>query len=321
MDKTTLQVRISYKTNEAADICSFELTSLDGKDLPPFSAGAHIDVHIHDGLVRQYSLCNHPGERHRYVIAVLRDPASRGGSATLYDKVKEGDTISISAPRNHFPLALGARKSLLLAGGIGVTPILSMAKQLWSTGADFEMHYCTRSRERTAFLEWLQASEFSSKVNFHFDDVAAGQKPDIPMLLAAPEPGTHLYVCGPSGFLDTVTATARSAGWLEENIHFEYFSAVVQTSESDAAFQIKIASSSAMIPVAADQTVASVLMEHGFEISLSCEQGICGSCITRVLEGEPEHRDQVLTDEERVANDQFTPCCSRSKTPVLVLDL
>lgn len=316
-----LRVRVAAKTVEALGICSFELVSADGQPLPAFSAGSHIDVPVGGGMTRQYSLCNEPGESHRYQIAVLRDPGSRGGSAAMHERVQVGDVIEISAPKNHFPLAHEARKSLLLAGGIGVTPILCMAERLSATSADFEMHYCTRSRERTAFTGRIAASAFARRVRFHFDDGEASQKLDIPSLLANPEVGTHLYVCGPKGFMDAVLGTARERGWPASQLHCEYFSAEVAPSADDQGFEVQIASSGRIIAVPRDKTVVQALTEAGVEVQTSCEQGVCGTCLTRVLEGVPDHRDMYLTPQEQAANDQFTPCCSRSKSARLVLDL
>jgi vanillate O-demethylase ferredoxin subunit len=318
---STLSVRVARKALEAADICTFELVGVDGGPLPAFSAGSHVDVALPNGLTRQYSLCNDPKETHRYLIGVLRDPASRGGSQAMHEQVGEGQLLQISAPKNHFGLAHDARRSLLLAGGIGVTPILCMAERLAITGADFEMHYSTRSRARTAFYERIASSAYAPQVQFHFDDGDAGQKLDLAALLAAPPSGTHLYVCGPKGFMDAVLSTARSQGWPEHQLHYEFFAAEVAPSASDASFEVKLASSGRIITVPKDQTVTQALAAAGVEVQTACEQGVCGTCLTRVLEGVPEHKDMYLTPEEQAANDQFTPCCSRSKTPLLVLDL
>jgi vanillate O-demethylase ferredoxin subunit len=276
---------------------------------------------VGNGLTRQYSLCNDPAESHRYQIAVLRDPTTRGGSAGMHDGVKEGDVITISAPKNHFPLAHEAKKSLLLAGGIGVTPILCMAERLAVAGADFEMHYCTRSKDRTAFHARIQGSRFASRVQFHFDDGDEAQKLDIAGRLATPEPGTHLYVCGPKGFMDAVLSTARARGWPQAQLHYEFFSADVAPSATDESFEVQVASSGRIVVVPKDKTVVRALAEAGIEVQTSCEQGVCGTCITRVLEGVPDHKDLYFTPEEQAKNDQFTPCCSRAKSRRLVLDL
>jgi len=317
----TLQVRVARKAAEAQDIVTLELVAADGSALPAFSAGSHIDVQLPNGFTRQYSLCNDPQETHRYQIGVLRDAASRGGSAAVHDLLKEGDVLTISAPRNHFGLAHEAKKHLLLAGGIGVTPILCMAERLANTGGDFAMHYATRAPERTAFRQRIAASAFAARVQFHYDNGDAAQKLDLQALLSQPEAGTHLYVCGPKGFMDAVLNTARAAGWPEAQIHYEFFGAEVAKSDSDASFEVKLASSGRIVMVPKDQTVVQALAAAGVDIVISCEQGVCGTCLTRVLEGVPDHKDSYLTPEEQAANDQFTPCCSRSKTPQLVLDL
>ena len=321
MSSAKISVRVARKSVEATDICSFELVAADGTPLPGFSAGSHIDVHLPGGVTRQYSLCNDSQETHRYMLGVLRDPASRGGSQAMHDTVHEGDLLDISAPKNHFALAAHASRSLLLAGGIGITPILCMAERLAATGAPFDMHYCSRTRERTAFYQRIQAAPFAGQVQIHLDDGPTEQKLALPALLATPRVGVHLYVCGPKGFMDAVLQTARASGWPEAQLHYEFFSAEVQKSADDASFDVKLASSGRVVRVAADQTVAKALALAGVEVPMSCEQGVCGTCLTRVLEGVPDHKDMYLTPEEQAANDQFTPCCSRSKSALLVLDL
>ena len=321
MNQGTYRVRVAAKTVEATDICSFELVSTDGRTLPAFSAGSHVDVHVPGGLIRQYSLCNDSTESHRYLIGVLNDPASRGGSRAMHEALHEGDEIVISAPKNHFQLVHEAHRSVLLAGGIGITPILCMAERLATTGAEFEMHYCTRSPTRAAFKRRIESSAFASRVRFHFDDGDAAQKLDVAALLAAPASGTVLYVCGPKGFMDWVLGTARANGWPETQLRFEFFAAEVVTHDADASFEVKLASSGKVVVVPSDKTVAQALLEAGVEVPTSCEQGVCGTCLTRVIAGEPDHRDMFLTPAEQQANDQFTPCCSRAKSPMLVLDL
>jgi vanillate O-demethylase ferredoxin subunit len=317
-----IRVRVLRKTAEAEGICSFELAAEDGHPLPAFSAGSHVDVEVGDGLTRQYSLCNDSAETHRYLIGVLREPASRGGSVAMHERVQVGDVIQISAPKNHFALAHEAQRSLLLAGGIGITPILCMAERLAQTGADFEMHYCTRSPARTAFAERIRASTFAPRVAFHHDDGDAAQKLDIAALLAQPEPGCHVYVCGPKGFMDAVLGTARANGWPEAQLHFEFFTSdAAQARDADEAFDVQLASSGRVVHVPKGTTVLNALAEAGVVVPSSCEQGVCGTCITRVIEGVPDHRDMYFTPEEQAANAEFTPCCSRSKTPLLVLDL
>lgn len=321
MTSSTLSVQVARKWTEAQDICALELHALPGQSLPAFSAGSHIDVHLPGSFTRSYSLCNDPQEQHRYVIGVLRDPASRGGSVAVHELVNTGQTLQISPPKNHFALQHDARRHLLLAGGIGITPILCMAEHLAKSGVDFELHYCSRSRERTAFVQHIAASAFAQRVQFHFDDAAPAQQLDLTAMLATPTPGQHLYVCGPKGFMDAVLGTARANGWPEAQLHYEFFAAEVKHSADEASFEVQLASSGKVIPVAGGQTVLQALSAAGVEIEFACEQGVCGTCLTRVLQGVPEHKDNYLTPEEQAANDQFLPCCSRAKTARLVLDL
>jgi vanillate O-demethylase ferredoxin subunit len=313
-------VRIARKTAEALDICSFKLVDPDGGALPPFSAGSHIDVHVAPGLVRQYSLYNDPSETHHNLIGVLRDAKSRGGSLAMH-ALREGQVIAVSDPKNHFGLTEEAPYSLLLAGGIGITPLLSMALRLHRLGRPFELHYGSRTSARTAFLETIGQSAFAPSVHLHFDDGPATQRLDAQALFAAQPPGTHLYVCGPAGFMDAMLAAAREAGWPEERLHREYFSAAPVDTSGDGSFEVQIASTGAVIRVEADRSVVAALAAAGIEVPTSCEQGLCGICLTRVLEGTPDHRDMYLTPQEQALGDQFTPCCSRAKSARLVLDL
>lgn len=315
-----LKVRIAAKTVEAHDVCAFDLVHPDGLPLPAFTAGAHIDVHLPNGLVRQYSLCNSPTERDRYRIAVLKTADSRGGSGCMHDQVQAGDSLDISAPRNLFALSEDTTAPpLLFAGGIGITPVLAMAEHLTQTGRSFSLHYCARSPDRAAFLQRIKASPYSVCASHYFDD--AGDNLDTAGVLAKASAGTHLYVCGPTGFMDHVLQTARDLDWAESRLHREYFTSALIDHISDSAFSIRIAGTGEMIDVPADKTALEVLIAKGFDIPMSCEQGICGTCLTRVVDGIPDHRDQFQTEVEQAQNDQFTPCCSRSKTPVLVLDL
>lgn len=314
-----LRVRVARKAAEAAGICSLELVPADGGALPAFDAGAHVDVQLPNGLVRPYSLCNAPGETHRWRIGVLREPASRGGSAAVHDTVQEGQTLQVGLPRNHFALAAQARHSLLLAGGIGITPLLAMAWQLASTGASFALHHCIRSRRHAAFAHELAAAPWADRVHWHADDETPA---DLAALLAAPSPGTHLYVCGPRGFMDAVLATARAQGWPESQLHWELFAneAAAAPRDGDEAFEVALAHSGRVVPVARGQTIVQALAAAGVEVLTSCEQGVCGTCLTRVLEGTPDHRDAYLTPEEQAANDQMLICCSRARTARLTLD-
>lgn len=315
-----LTVRISRRGEEARGVCSFELVHPRGRRLPPFGAGAHIDVRIRPGLTRQYSLCNSPSERYRYLIGVLRAPDSSGGSHAIHDELKEGALIEIGPPRNHFPLA-PARHSILLAGGIGVTAILCMAEELAHEGAHFEMHYCARSREQAPFLQRIRASAYADRVSLYFSSGPGARRLDMRTLLASAHADTHLYACGPKRFMDAVIETARQLGWPESRIHREYFGGAGQLREDDTPFDIKVAASGKVIRVERGQTALDALIAAGFAVQSSCGQGVCGSCMLRVLEGELDHRDLFLSAEERARHDRFLPCCSRATGKMLIIDL
>jgi len=313
--------RVVSKMIDVSDISVLELADAEGKRLPPFSAGSHVDVRLPGGFVRPYSLCNNPKERHRYVVAVLREANSRGGSSAMHDNVRVGDSVQISEPRNRFHLAPSARRSILLAGGIGVTPILCMAEHLNDSGADFEMHYCTRSWGRTAFIARIHASNFASRVLFHVDDGPIEQRLDLSLILAGPEIGTHVYVCGPSGFIQAALTSARKHGWADDHVHREHFTAASSIAGSDGEFEVLVASTGKTYRVAKDQTVIEVLTDAGVVIPTSCVEGTCGTCLTEILAGEPDHRDSFLTDAEKAGNDRFLPCVSRARSESLVLKL
>jgi vanillate O-demethylase ferredoxin subunit len=320
MNDAMFQVRIARKAVAAQDVVTLDLVHADGAALPPFDAGAHVDVEVRPGLLRQYSLCNDPAETHRYQIGVLRDPHSRGGSIAVHDELAEGQLIRIGAPRNRFAL-VPAQRTLLLAGGIGITPILCMAERLARDGAAFQMHYCTRSAPRTAFAARIAAASWAGHVSFHHDDGPAEQRLDLQRVLSAPHEGTHLYVCGPRGFIDWVCNSAHAAGWAPDQVHYEHFAGQDPGASEDRAFEVRLASSGQTIKVAPGQSMAAALHASGIDLPVSCEQGVCGTCLTRVIAGEPEHRDSYLTDEERSRNDQCLPCCARSRSACLVLDL
>ncbi len=313
-------VRVDRRTSEAQEICSFDLVPEHGVVLPAFTAGAHIDVHVAPGLIRQYSLCNDPMERNRYRIAVLRETASRGGSAGMHERVRVGDTLKVSAPKNLFPL-VPAQRTLLLAGGIGITPILAMAQVLHASGKNFSLHYCGRSANRMAFIEQLRRSPFVAHVHVHTDDGALEQQFVASQVLAWPEVDKHLYVCGPGGFMANILETAQRLGWQDAQLHREYFAGVSAASGADESFTVRVASTGFTCIVPKGKSVVEVLFEHGVEVPVSCESGVCGTCLTGVLDGTPDHRDTYLTDAERANNDQFTPCCSRALSLELVLDL
>jgi vanillate O-demethylase ferredoxin subunit len=315
-----LQVRVARKQVQALDIVSLDLVAVDGSALPPFTPGAHVDVHLPGGLVRQYSLCNDPAGASCYRIGVLRTAPSRGGSEAVH-ALTEGQVLSISAPRNQFPLAAGAQQHVLVAGGIGLTPLLCMAEQLAREGKAFTLHYAVRDAERVAFRDRLESAALAPHVQLHLSSDPAVQQQALARVLASPATGSHLYVCGPGGFMDAVLATARTAGWAADCLHSESFTPVVEVRDTDGDFEIEIASTGQVILVERGQTALAALSINGVQVLSSCEQGICGTCLTGVKAGVPDHRDQYLTEEEQAANDQFLPCCSRAKSARLVVDL
>lgn len=319
-----MDVQIVQKRLEADDIVSLLLRAVDGDRLPLFEAGAHIDLEIAPDLIRQYSLCNRPDDDRTYEIAVLREPASRGGSAAIHDRLQVGQTVRISAPRNHFPLDHATTHSLLFAGGIGITPILCMAERLHGAGASYEMHYCARSAAKMAYRDAIAASPVAARSVLHLDDGPAGQQIDLARILADPAAGAHVYVCGPAGFINAVLECARAQGWAEEQLHREFFAAPTDRPApegADESFTVTLASTGLSVEIPAGRTIVDILGEQGVFIPTSCSEGICGTCVVHVLEGVPDHRDYLLSDEEHARGDRLTTCCSRSKTPRLVLDL
>jgi vanillate O-demethylase ferredoxin subunit len=317
----TLSVRVDRIQPEAIDIVSLRLSPEHRQALPPSAAGSHVDVHLAPGLVRQYSLCNGPDEQDHYLIAVKREPNSRGGSSALHTQVKPGDRLTVGPPRNNFPLHAEAAHHVLLAGGIGITPILSMAKHLESTGASYQLEYFTRSPQHAAFRDLLSSPPFGARVHFHY----AAEPDALPVclghLLQHRSENAHLYVCGPRPFMDLAQAAAVPA-WPSESVHVEYFAADPGSSaDAGAAFEVKLTRTGRTYVVPEGKTIVQVLAENGIPIEVSCEQGICGTCLTGVLEGTPDHRDMFLTDDEKRAGDKLTPCVSRAKSRLLVLDL
>jgi vanillate O-demethylase ferredoxin subunit len=314
-----ITARIMARNAEAEDIVSLLLAPLPGEAFPPFEAGAHVELHVADGIVRPYSLANDPAERDRYLLGILRESNSRGGSSLVHDTLTEGMEVAIGAPRNLFPLVAHAGHSILLAGGIGVTPLLAMAHRLHSALGSFELHVCCRRQNRVPFDRVLRAGPFASSVQVHLDEGPVEQRLDLRRVLAERRPDSHIYVCGPSGFIDHVTATAAELGWPAHAVHLERFDAEPEL--SGGAFRVVLSRSGTELLVPADRTLAEVLIEHGVPLSISCERGICGTCLTPVRDGQPDHRDLYQTDEQKAENTHMTPCCSRSLSPRLVLDL
>jgi len=317
-----IEVVVKQRRLETPDIVVVELADSAGRALPDFAAGAHIDLDLGNGLIRQYSLSRLPGASgDRYEIGVLRDAYSRGGSVAVH-QLGVGSALMISPPRNHFPLVPGRHMSLLFGGGIGVTPMLAMAEQLHRAGAEFQFHYCTRSRSSAAFLERLAGADYADRVVVHFDDGGDAQRLNALAVFEGAPKDAHAYVCGPSGFMDYVLEAGARAGWPSALLHSEYFKAPDQDgARAAASFQVRIASSGAVIAIGATETIAKALHRHGIAVEVSCEAGVCGACLTGVIDGIPDHRDYYLDDAERARNNQMMVCCSRALSPALTLDL
>jgi ferredoxin-NADP reductase len=315
----TLTTWVHTMRHEAQDIISIELRPAPGHRLPSFMPGAHIDLHLPGGLVRSYSLCNEAGSTDRYVIGVLRDKTSRGGSRAVHEQLRIAMPLTISAPRNHFPLEETAAHSVLIAGGIGITPLLCMARQLAKLGRSYEVLYFARSRAAAAFADELEA--LGARVHWHFDDEAGGP-PDLCGLIAQRQAdGTHFYACGPTAMLDVFETSCKDLGIA--NAHLERFSAKAVEAATDARTQyaVELRKSGLNFQVTAGTTLHDMLIDLKVEVPWSCEEGICGACETRVLEGQVDHRDMVLTPAEQAAHKVMMVCVSGCKSERLVLDL
>jgi ferredoxin-NADP reductase len=316
----TLQAWVHTLRHEADDIISVDLRPVEGVEFPAFEAGSHIDLHLPNGMVRSYSLSNNCQERGRYVVGVLKDRASRGGSRCVHEQLRIGMRITISAPRNNFPLHESASHSVLVAGGIGVTPMMCMARRLKDEGRSFEFLYFARSRQSAAFAAEIEA--LGVPVTWHFDDEKGGP-PDLTALLGrrAVASGEHYYACGPAVMLDNFEKTCAALG--HTNAHIERFTAVEVAAAADAktTFTVELRRSGQTFEVTPDTTLHKRLIEINADVPFSCEEGICGSCETKVLEGIPDHRDMVLTDAERAANTAMMVCVSGCKSDRLVLDI
>ena len=317
MSESALKVRVKRIGYEAESINSYELVSLDGGELPPFTAGAHIDLHLANGMIRSYSLVNDQSERHRYVIAVNNDAAGRGGSKLVHESLRAGQVIEISYPRNNFALREDAGHSVLIAGGIGITPLLSMMRRLEALGRSWELHYAARTRPMAAFLDELNALR-SSNLHLTFDQEPPAKMIDLASIVKSAPAEAHLYCCGPVSMLEAFEAAAadRPAG----HVHVEYFKAREKPA-SDGGFEVRLARSRQTIAVQPGQTILDALLSAGVNANYACSEGVCGTCETRVIEGTPDHRDLFLSREEQQANKSIMICCSGSKSPTLVLDI
>lgn len=320
-DAEIIPVTIKAMTENGAGNLSLQLIAQQNYSLPKYLAGAHIDVYIPEIGPRQYSLCSEKSHGEYYEVCVKLAEKSSGGSHHIHHHFKPGDSLTISAPRNHFPLP-DAKRYLLLAGGIGITPLLAMAEEIATAGGEFELHYYVSNALQTAFLPRLSSAALVDRVFFHYSDANDSLRNKTPHSLTQSSPQTRVIACGPDGFIQRLQDIMHQHNWQPDQLHFERFSNPELTSQTgNSEFHIELSSTGQRFLVSPDQTIAEVLLSAKVDIMLSCEQGICGSCITDVISGIPEHRDCVLTDEEKAENTQITVCCSRAKTSVLVLDL
>lgn len=315
--RAELRVTVARKWQVADEIAGFRLEALSGQ-LPTFQPGAHIDVHLPNGLTRQYSLTNGPGETDHYAIAVKREADSRGGSECLHNAVQTGDVLAISAPRNNFPLRRDALHTILIAGGIGITPMLAMAQTLKAQDLPFDLHCFAQGQTHLGFENILNDLGASVTPHLGLDPAATGDA--LRGILKKHGEAQHLYICGPGPMLEAARNIAQAAGWPEEAIHFEYFKNTNEIDDSSS-FEVALARSALTLQVPAGKTILEVLHENGIEAPSSCEQGACGTCLATVIEGEPEHQDVYLSPGERAANKSIITCVSRAKTKRLVLDI
>lgn len=312
-------LRVNSKREIARDIHMFELCDPEGGPLPAFTAGAHLPVRVPSGAMRQYSLCNDPQQNSFYQLAVKRDAAGRGGSVSLVDEVAEGDLLMVGAPENLFALSEKARSFILVGGGIGITPMMAMVRQLQAEGLrPFKLYYFTRDPEGTAFLDDLRAPELAGQVIIHHDHGDPARSFDLWKIFEKVASGTHVYCCGPKGLMDTVKD--MTGHWPDNAIHFESFGADTRAHADDQAFDVQLHRSGQCITVGARQSILDALRGHGIHVPSSCESGTCGSCKVGLLEGQADHRDLVLLPEEKAS--QVMVCVSRSQNGgCLVLDL
>jgi vanillate O-demethylase ferredoxin subunit len=311
----TIDVLVKSITYEAEDVISLDLRPAGDAELPAFTAGAHIELHLRNGLPRNYSLANPQWEWHRYYVTIQKDAASRGGSLFIHEQIRAGDIIRISPPRNNFALHEDAAHSVLIAGGIGITPIWCMIQRLAALGRSWRLIYATRTRRRAAFLDEIMALEH---VHLHVDDESAGALINLDAVVRDAPPNTHFYCCGP---LPMLAAFERATTDVPpDQVHVEYFSAR-EPVEASGGFDVVLARSGRTVFVPQDSTILDALLAAGIDVGHSCLEGVCGTCETKVLEGIPDHRDVVLSPRERATNKTMMICCSGSKSGRLVLDL
>ncbi len=315
-----LETRLHSIAWEAQGIQRFELRPLDGATLPAYTAGAHIDLYLPNGLIRSYSLVNPQSETHRYVIAVNRDAASRGGSRHMHEGLRIGETMTISVPRNNFPLAEDALHSVFIAGGIGITPLWCMMQRMAELDASWQLYYSARTRQHAAFFDEIKAlgERTDAQVLFHFDQEVGGKLLDLSVLARVASPKAHLYCCGPLPMLAAFEVACAERP--KAMVHVEYFSAPAGMAIAGG-FNVVLAQSRKSVFVPEGKTILEALLEAGIDVRFSCKEGICGTCETRVLSGVPDHRDLILTSAEKEAGRTMMICCSGSKSEELLLDL
>lgn len=322
MSEPTFPMRVMRLTHEAIDVLSIELERTDGVPVETIDPGAHVEILLPNGLARSYSLSNSSGNERGYRVTVARDAASRGGSAYIHESLRVGAVLQVSAPRNNFELVEDAAQSVFIAGGIGVTPFLPMAAKLNAAGRRWTLHYCVRTQDRAALLgELSDLTEYGQgELRPNFDQEPGGAMLDIAAVLAAATDETHFYCCGPAPMLDAYRAAAAAAGIASDRVHFEYFAGDV-TAATEGGFSVRLVKSGKTVTVSEGQTILQAVLEAGVDIQYSCEEGVCGACETVVLEGQPDHRDLILSDSERAASRTMMICCSGSKSAELALDL
>jgi phthalate 4,5-dioxygenase reductase subunit len=311
-----MPLRATRNEKIADGIHLMEFRDAAGKPLPEFSAGAHITIRVPNGALRKYSLCNDPAERDHYLVAVKREANGRGGSSNLIDNVKTGDQLMVTAPVNDFGLPPRAQDFLFIAGGIGITPIMAMIRQVQAEGKRFRLFYCTRSPETTAFIDELSAPEFKGKVTIHHDHGDPASSLDLRPVLQERKNREHLYCCGPRPLMEAVRD--MTGHWSSAAVHFEAFSEAETHKPTDKPFKVRLARSGEVIEVATDQTILEALRAHGLDVPSSCETGTCGTCRTKLLAGEADHRDLVLAAHERA--DNIMICVSRARSDEITID-
>ncbi len=315
-DPAMKPLRVARAEAIAEDIHLFELRDPSGADLAEFSAGSHVSVRVPNGLVRKYSLCNDPAERDRYLIAVKREPdGGRGGSESMIRDVRAGSELAVSAPANNFALVKSAAGYLFVAGGIGITPIMAMIRQLKAAGGRFKLYYCTRSPAVTAFRDELSGPEFHGQVTIHHDQGHPARSLDLWPIVEKPK-GQQLYCCGPRGLMQAVRD--MTGHWSPSAVHFEAFTEAAERKPDDKPFTVRLARTGGTVDVPAGTTILEALRANGLAVPSSCESGTCGTCRTRLVAGEADHRDLVLSDHEHATN--IMVCVSRARSDELVID-